>query len=115
MSGFVPNNCHLREVLIFFFYLKKTATETHRDLQQVYGDVSLSETMCRDWCRRFKNDDFDVDDRPREGRPKTFEDAELEAMLDEDPCQTQEKLASALGVTRQTISKRFHALRMIKK
>ena len=63
--------------------------------------------------RRFKDGDFDVDDLPREGRPKTFEDAELEALLDEDPCQTQKELASALGVTHQTISKRLHALGMI--
>ena len=61
------------------------------------------------------NGDFDVDDRPREGRPKTFEDAELEALLDEDPCQTQEELASVLGVTRHAISKRLHALGMIQK
>ena len=36
-------------------------------------------------------------------------------MLDEDPCQTQEELASALRVTRQAISKRLHALGMIQK
>ena len=87
-------------MLIVFFHLKKTAAETHRELQKVYGDAVLSETTCRDWFRRFKDDDFDVDDRPREERPKTFEDAELEALLDEDPCQTQEELASALGATR---------------
>ncbi|EGI62887.1 Mariner Mos1 transposase [Acromyrmex echinatior] len=115
MSDFVPNNRHMREVLIFFFHSKKTAAEAHRELQKVYGDAALSETTCRDWFRRFKDDDFDVDDRPREGRPKTFEDAELEALLDEDPCQTQEELASVLGVTRQAISKRLHALGMIQK
>ena len=103
MSDFVPNNRHLREVLIFLFHSKKTAAEAHRELQKVYGDAALSETTCRDWFRRFKDGDFDVDDRPREGRPKTFEDAELEALLNEDPCQTQEQLASALGVTRQAI------------
>ena len=64
---------------------------------------------------RFKDGDFDVDDRPREGRPKTFEDAELKTLLDEDPCQTPEELASALGVTRQAISKRLHELGMIQK
>ena len=83
--------------------------------KNVYGDAALSETTCRDWFRRFKDGDFDVDDRPREGMPKTFEGAELEVLLDEDPRQTQEKLASALGVTRQVISKRLHALRMIQK
>ena len=70
---------------------------------------------CHDLFCRFKDGDFDVNDRPREGRPKTFEDAELEALLDKDPCRTQEELASALGVTRQAIFKRLHALGMIQK
>ena len=113
LSIFVPNNRHSREVLIFFFHSKKTAAEAHRKLKKVYEDAALSETTCCDWFRRFRDGDFDVDDRPREGRPKTFEGAELEALLDEDPCQTQEELASALGVTRQAISKRLHALGMI--
>ena len=73
MSDFVPNNRHLWEVLIFFFHSKKTAAEAHRELQKVYGDASLSETTCRDWFRHFKDGDFDVDDRPREGRPKTLQ------------------------------------------
>ena len=115
MSDFVPNNRHLREVLIFFFHSKKTAAEAHRELQTIYGDAARSETTCRDWFRCFKDGDFDVHDRPREERSKTFEDAELEALLYEDPCQTQEELASTLGVTGQAISKRLHALGMIQK
>ena len=47
MSDFVPNNRHLREVLIFFFHSKKTAAEAHRELQKFYGDAALSETTCR--------------------------------------------------------------------
>ena len=115
MSDFVPNNRHLREVLILIFHSKKTAAEAHRELQKVYGHAALSETTCRDWFCRFKDGDFDVDDRPREERSKIFEDAEFEALLDEDPCQTQEELASALAVTRHAIFKRLHALVMIQK
>ena len=77
MSDFVPNNRHLSKVLIFSFHSKKTAAEAHRELQKVYGDAALSETTCRDWFRRFKDGDFDVDDRPREGRSKPFEDADV--------------------------------------
>ena len=77
MSNFVPSNRHLRGVLIFFFHSKKTAAVAHRELQKVYGGAALSETTCRNWFSRFKANDFDVDDRPREGRPKTFEDADV--------------------------------------
>ena len=77
MSDFVPNNRHLGEVLIFLFHSKKTAAKTHRELQKVYGDAVLSETTCHDWFNRFKDIDFDVDDCPREGRPKSFEDANV--------------------------------------
>ena len=76
-SDFVPNDRHLREVIIFFFHSKKTATAAHREHQKVYGNAALSETTCRNWFYRFKDGDFDVDDRPREGRPKTFEDADV--------------------------------------
>ena len=77
MSDFVTNNRHLREELILFFPSKKTAAGAHRELQKVYGDAALSETTSRNWFRRFKDDDFHVDDRPCEGRPKTFEDADF--------------------------------------
>ena len=77
MSDFVSNNRHLREVLIFIFHSKKTMAGAHRELHKVYGDAALSESTCRDWFRRFNDGDYDVDDRPREGRPKTFEDTML--------------------------------------
>ena len=46
---------------------------------------------------------------------KKVEDAELEALLDEDPCQMQEELALSLEVTQQNISLRLKAMGMIQK
>ena len=43
MSDFMPNNRPLREVWTFFFHSKKTAAETHRELQEVYEGAALSE------------------------------------------------------------------------
>ena len=77
MSDFVPNNRNLREVLVFFIYSKKIAATAHRELQKFYGYAARSEITCRDWFRRFKDGDFNLDGRPREGRPKTFEDADV--------------------------------------
>ncbi|GBP69201.1 Mariner Mos1 transposase [Eumeta japonica] len=41
----------------------------------------------------FKNGDYDVEDKDRSGRPKMYEDAELEKLLQEDLSQTQKELA----------------------
>jgi len=52
---------------------------------------------CREWFRRFKDEDFSVENKLRSGQPKKFEDKELEALLEED--QTQEEFVESLGVT----------------
>ena len=49
-----------------------------------------------------------MEDDERPGQPKKFEDEELEALLDENCCQTQEELAESLGVTQAAISKRLN-------
>ena len=107
MSSFEPNKRHLRELLIYFFNLKKSVAEAHRLLVEAYGDAALSERSCREWFQKFKNDEFDVEDKERSGKTKVYEDAELEALLDEDSCQTQKELALTLGVTQQTTSYRL--------
>ena len=84
-------------------------------LVEVYGDNATTDKSCREWFRRFKNGDFSVEDKPRCGYSKKFEDKELEALLDEDPTQTQEELADTLGVIQQTDSVRLKSMGMIQK
>ncbi|GFY29007.1 mariner Mos1 transposase [Trichonephila clavipes] len=115
MSAYEPNSRYLREVLIFCFNMKKSAAEAHRMLSNTYGEAAISERTCREWFQRFKNGDFDVEEQHGGGREKVFEDAELEALLDQNSCQTQQELAGSLGVTQQAISKRLKVMGMIQK
>ncbi|KAG5307861.1 MOS1T transposase, partial [Pseudoatta argentina] len=82
MSIFVPNKVYLRGILSHYFIQKKSAAEAHRILVQTYGDNALSDTTCRDWFRRFKNTDFELEHKERSGAPKKFQDKELEQLLD---------------------------------
>ena len=75
-------------------------------LSNTYDEAAISERMCREWFQRFKNGDFDVEDRHSGGREKVFEDAELKALLEQDSCQNQEEVARSLGVSQHAISKR---------
>jgi len=111
MSVFEPKKCHLLEVLLYFFSVKNFAVESHRLLIEAY-ETALSKTTCRDWFRRFKSGDFYVEDKEA-ARPKLVEDAELEALFYEDPCETQEELAELLEGAQSTISMRLKALGMI--
>lgn len=115
MSTFVPNKVFLRGILLHCFIQKKSAAEAHRILVETYGDNALSNTTCRDWFRRFKNNDFELEDKERSGAPTKFEDEELKALLDQDPCQTLVELGKTLQVDASTVSKRLKALGMIQK
>jgi len=79
MTVYEPNSCHLREVSIFFFNMKKSAAEAHRMLSNTYGETAISGRTCHAWFQRFKNGDFKIEDQHGGGREKVFKDAELEA------------------------------------
>ncbi|KAG5325004.1 MOS1T transposase, partial [Pseudoatta argentina] len=115
MPIFVPNKVYLRGILLHYFIQKKSAAEAHRILVQTYDDNALSDTTCRDWFRRFKSNDFELEDKERSGAPKKFQDKELEQLLDEDPSQTLSELGKILQVDESTVSKRLKGLGMIQK
>ena len=108
MSNFVPEKVFLRGVFLHYFNMKKTDAESHRILAEVYSEYALAERTYRKWFARFKSGDFGLEDEERPEQPKTLEDEELEALL-EDYCQTHEELAGSLGVTQADISKRLKA------
>lgn len=115
MSNFVPSNYDLRTSLLFCFFLKKNATESHQMLMEAYGGHALSQRMCYEWFRKFKSGDFDVRNEERGKPSKKFEDVELQALLDADNGQTQQQLAEQLNVSQQTVSNRLKAMGMILK
>ena len=60
-------------------------------LLETYVESALSERSCREWFWKFKNGEFDIEDKERSGRPNMYEDTILEALLDQDSSQTQEE------------------------
>ncbi|GIY66878.1 hypothetical protein CDAR_476631 [Caerostris darwini] len=64
---------------------------------------------------RQRSDNFDTVDKECPGQPKKLENDELEALLDQDSCQTQNELTESLTVDRSIISKCLNVLDMIEK
>lgn len=101
---------HFRHIMLYKFNEGKNATEAANDIKAVYKNEAPCESTCRYWFARFKNGNFDLNDEPREGRPKTMDNAQLEALLEENPAQTEQELAFQLGVSQMTISRHLHDL-----
>nr|KAF6341432.1 hypothetical protein mMyoMyo1_011863 [Myotis myotis] len=110
MLNFVPPNECLWEVLIHYFEEK-----CYWMLWEAYGEHAPSQDTCDHGFQRFKSDDFDVKDKERPGQLKKFEDQQLQALLDEDVCQTENQLAERLNVAQQTISDCLQAMGKILK
>ena len=77
MSDFVPKKVYLRRILLHNFIQKKFAAETHRILVETYGDHALSEITYKVWFRRFKNNDYYIEDKEHSGAPKKFENKKI--------------------------------------
>lgn len=67
----------------FFSHSKNTVAETHRELRNGHRNASPRESRCSDWFRQLAHVDFNVGVRSPEGKPKTFETAQLQALPDE--------------------------------
>ncbi|GFV23293.1 mariner Mos1 transposase [Trichonephila clavipes] len=78
---------------------------------EAYGGNALSHAQCYRWFEKFQNGDFDVrKTRSVADQQKKSEDAELQALLDEDDDQTQEHLAKQLNGDQSTVSRRLKAM-----
>jgi len=49
-------------------------------LVEVYDDTAPDKSH-REWFRCFKDGDFSIEDNPRSGQPKKFENKELEEII----------------------------------
>ncbi|UYV83712.1 hypothetical protein LAZ67_23002259 [Cordylochernes scorpioides] len=82
-------------------------------LEEVYGDHALSKSQCYRWFKKFQSGDFELDNEPHGKPPQKFEDAELQALLDEDSTQMQEKLAKQLQASQALPPGRVQVLRRL--
>ncbi|GBP37916.1 Mariner Mos1 transposase [Eumeta japonica] len=77
--------------------------------------IASKDITCRDWFRRFKNNDFELEDKERSGAPEKFQDKKLEELLNQNRCQTLTELRKTLQVNESTVSEHLKVLEIIQK
>lgn len=109
------NKVHVRHCILYEFQQQKSTLQAWRSISAVLGEDSVSHSTIKYWFRRFNQGDFSLEDKERSGAPKKSEFDDLQALLDENSCQTQEELADQLGITQQAVSIQLHAMGKIQK
>lgn len=106
---------HIRHCLLFLFHCGKSAADSNRSICQVYGNDAVSARTCRGWFRKFESGKFDLNDKPRTGRPEVVDNKSIQYMLDKDATQTTMTMAESLGVHKSSISRHLKAMGKIRK
>ena len=93
----------IRYCIRYEFHQRKGVRKPCESICSVLEDDIVSKSTCEYWYKRFREDDFDVNDHERSGAPLKVNDEELQTLLDKDSCQTEKQLSEQLGVTQQLI------------
>ncbi|KZC07153.1 Histone-lysine N-methyltransferase SETMAR [Dufourea novaeangliae] len=84
----VENHSHIRHIMLYHFEKGWKAAQSFRDLNELFGKGTISESQCREWFARFKSGDTSLEDKSGRGRPSDFDDQALLAAVEEDESLT---------------------------
>jgi len=62
-------DCEIRAVIRFIQAKNNQPADIHRQVCEVYGEGTMSDSMVRRWCRQFESGRDNVHDDKRSGRP----------------------------------------------
>ncbi|GFY58738.1 histone-lysine N-methyltransferase SETMAR [Trichonephila inaurata madagascariensis] len=99
----VENHSHIRHIMLYNFEKGWKAAQSFRDLNELFGEGTISERQCREWFARFKSDDTCLEDKPGRGRPSEFDDQALLAAVEEDENLTTRTLAENFNVNQSAV------------
>lgn len=63
MSEFIPDSEFLQRILLHYFLLQKTASESSQILMKVYGERAPTEQECEEIFLKYQNQDFNIVDQ----------------------------------------------------
>ena len=101
---------HIRHCLLHYFRAWKKCSRDKENCFRSRREHAVSERISKFWFSRFRAGDFDLNDKPRSGRPQEADDTELQALLDQHAAQSTRELSAQLGVSHTTVLNRLHTL-----
>jgi len=97
------NKVHFRHLMLFYFRKGKNAAQTAKKICIAYGDSAVGESTVRKWFTRFRNGNFDLEDRERSGRPAIVDDDQILTLIKNNPRHTTRDIAEKLHISHMSV------------
>ncbi|XP_035733844.1 histone-lysine N-methyltransferase SETMAR-like [Vespa mandarinia] len=95
---------HLRHIILHCFKKGDSVKNTLDEICTVYGDGAITIiTTVRNWFKKFRGGNLNLEDEDRSGRPKTTDMDLIKAMLDENPRYNVREIVNATTVPKTTV------------
>ena len=73
----VDNHTHIRHIILYHFEKGHTATEAFRNLNELFGEGTISERQVRRWFNCLKSGNTSLEDEEGRSHPSDFDDQPL--------------------------------------
>ena len=100
----------IRALLLHEFRLGHKATEAANNICSTMGEDVLSIRTAQHWFNGFNNDNLELDNLPRPGRPLEVDEDRLKQLIEQDPRLTSRCLAEQLGCSHAAVEKHLNEL-----
>ena len=95
--------------MAYWFKRGYNTTTATFEINKAYTNAVTARTVQR-WFQRFQDGDFSLEDKPRSGRPQEIDDDKLLELVESNPAQTSDELATILGCSSTGVRYRLHSL-----
>uniref|UniRef100_A0A914CHY5 Mos1 transposase HTH domain-containing protein n=1 Tax=Acrobeloides nanus TaxID=290746 RepID=A0A914CHY5_9BILA len=104
----VDNHIHIRHIMLYHFEKGWKTAQSIRDLNELFGEGTISQSQVERWSNKFKSGDTNLEDEEGRDRPSDFGDAVPLEIVEEDESLTTRMLAEQFNVDHST--RRFKKL-----
>jgi len=104
-----------RQIYFYEFQLGRSAAETARNINTVWGERSVNECTVQRWYQKFRAGNISLEDEPHGSRPPAIDDDQMKALIEADPLKTTREVAKELRVDHSTVVRHLKVMGKVKK
>jgi histone-lysine N-methyltransferase SETMAR len=99
------NREDVRKMMYYDWKRGLTTTDIAKEINKTLGGGTTTERTCAAWVKKFKNDEFQVSDKDRTGRPSFHLEDQIQHIIDENKHATTREIGEQLNVSHEAVWK----------